>query len=419
RRDRADPRPRRPAGRRQRDAGDRGRRHPRARSARAGAGGAGRADRGRAEGRALGRGRRHGRRPRRGDRAAGRHRHQHGHGAHPRRQSRGAAARRHVRTRRDPRAGARRAGGAPRGAPARRRRRGQPGRGGAGRRHRRAQDAPARRRDRRRSRSGRPRRRRARDRRRRLRPARRHQGGDREVIGRWVFAHGRGVGLAMALIVAAGLFAYLALPRGLYPELSFPRIAVVATLPDATSEIVLRNVTRPLEEALMPVLGVKRVRSKTIRGATEISVLFEPESDMVVALQLVQARLAEVRGELPGDASVVAERITPTSFPVYTVNVDGNVPPTQLRDLAMFQLRPALSRVRGVGPVTVTAGLEREVEVIVDPARAEAAGLDVDEIARKVGEANRYATVGRLDRAYRRYAILLRGNAADLSQLGE
>jgi CzcA family heavy metal efflux pump len=239
------------------------------------------------------------------------------------------------------------------------------------------------------------------------------------VIGRWVFAHGRGVGLAMALIVAAGLFAYLSLPRGLYPELSFPRIAVVATLPDATSEIVLRNVTRPLEEALMPVLGVKRVRSKTIRGATELSVLFEPESDMVVALQLVQARLAEVRAELPSETTVVAERITPTSFPVFTLNVDGNVPPTQLRDLAMFQLRPALSRVHGVGPVTVTAGLEREVEVIVDPARAEAAGLDVDEISRKVGEANRYATVGRLDRAYRRYAILLRGNAADLAQLGE
>src|SRR5215831_2861032 len=113
--------------------------------------------------------------------------------------------------------------------------------------------------------------------------------------GAWLERHSRGVALAMGLLVAAGVVAYVELPRGLYPELSFPRIAVVATLADATSEIVLRNVTRPLEEALTPVLGVRRVRSKTIRGATELSVLFDPETDMVVALQLVQARLADVR----------------------------------------------------------------------------------------------------------------------------
>jgi CzcA family heavy metal efflux pump len=231
--------------------------------------------------------------------------------------------------------------------------------------------------------------------------------------------HARGVALLVALALAAGAFAYAALPRGLYPELSFPRIAVVAALPDATSEIVLRNVTRPLEEALMPVLGVRRVRSKTIRGAAEISVLFDADSDMIVALQLVQARLADARAELPREATVVAERVTPTSFPIYTLNVDGNVPPTQLRDLALYQVRPALSRVPGVGPITVTAGDERELEVEVDPARAEAAGLTIDDIATRLGDANRFATAGRLDRAYRRYAIVLRGNADTAAQLGD
>ncbi len=239
------------------------------------------------------------------------------------------------------------------------------------------------------------------------------------TLGPWVSRHGRGVALSMVLLVAAGLLAYLQLPSGLYPELSFPRIAVVATLPDGTSEIVLRNLTRPLEEALMPVLGVRRVRSKTIRGAAELSVLFEPETDMVVALQLVQARLAEVRNDLPADASVVAERITPTSFPIYSVNVDGSVPPTQLRDVALYQVRPALSRVPGVGPITVTAGFEREIEVEVDPARTEASGLTVEEVGRRLSESNRYATVGRLDRAYRRYAIVLRGNADGVSQLAD
>jgi CzcA family heavy metal efflux pump len=236
--------------------------------------------------------------------------------------------------------------------------------------------------------------------------------------GRVILRHGRAIALAAALIFGVGLFAYARLPRGLYPELSFPRIAVVATLPDATAEIVLRNVTRVLEEGLISVLGVKRVRSRSIRGAAELSLLFDADSDMVIALQLVQARLAEVRGELPTNTTLVAERVTPTSFPVFTVNVEGSVAPALLRDVALYQVRPALSRVPEVGPITVTAGDEREVEVTVDPARAEAAGLTLEEIARRLGESNRFLTVGRIDRAYRRYVIALEGYVRDPAALG-
>jgi CzcA family heavy metal efflux pump len=234
-----------------------------------------------------------------------------------------------------------------------------------------------------------------------------------------VIKHASAIALAVALALVAGVIAYGELPRGLYPELSFPRIAVVGTLPDATAELVLRNLTRPLEEALMPVLGVRRVRSKTIRGACELSILFDPDADMIVSLQLVQARLADVRGELPSTASVIAERITPASFPVFTLNVEGNVRPSELRDLALYQVRPALSRVPGVGPITVTAGEPRELEVEIDPVRAETTGLTVDEIARRLESANHFVTVGRLDRAYRRYAIVVQGHARSRAALGD
>jgi multidrug efflux pump subunit AcrB len=234
-----------------------------------------------------------------------------------------------------------------------------------------------------------------------------------------IAARARGIALAVALLVLAGVVAYASLPRGLYPELAFPRVVVVATLPDATTELVLRNVTRPLEEALAPVLGVERVRSRTIRGAVELSLQFAPGSDMVVALQLVQAKLAEARGELPPATTLVAERLTPTSFPVLTVSVEGALPPERLRDVALYQVRPALSRVAGVGPISVTAGEVREVEVEVDPSRAEAAGLTADGIADKLSASNTFATVGRADVAYRRYAIVVSGVAPTVARLGD
>ena len=129
------------------------------------------------------------------------------------------------------------------------------------------------------------------------------------------------------------------------------------------------------------MLGVTRVRSRTIRGAVELSLQFDPVERHGVALQLVQARSARCAPSCRRRRRSSAERLTPTSFPVLTVSVEGALPPEQLRDVALYQVRPALSRVAGVGPITVTAGEEREVEVEVDPARAEAAGLTADDIA--------------------------------------
>src|SRR5581483_8126167 len=392
-----------------------------------------------------------------GDRAARRHRDQHRDRARARVERRGAAARRRVRARGAAGGRAARAGDPARRAVAVGGRRRAHGGGGEFRRHRRAPRARtgrgggradrgarrasgrrardrsrrifAARRDARRDRAGVEERKRKRERERergRRRKRRAHAMSDRAAdeqaahgLAGVVARHGRGIALAVALVVGAGTLAFFSLPRGLYPELSFPRIAVVATLPDATSQIVLLNVTRPLEEALAPLLGVRRVRSKTIRGATELSLQFDPDTDMVTALQLVQARLADTRAELPPQTTLVTERITPTSFPVFTVNVDGAVPPSTLRDVALYQVRPALSRVPGVGPISVTAGEEREVEVEVDPARAEAAGLTLDDIGKRLADSNRFATVGRLDRAYRRYTVGLQGTALSVAALGD
>src|SRR4029453_855085 len=108
------------------------------------------------------------------------------------------------------------------------------------------------------------------------------------------FRHSRAVGLLAAALVASGVVAALALPSGIYPPLQFPRIVIVAhsgTLPPQSMSLI---VTRPIEQVIMAVPGVRRVRSKSIRGASEISAQFDPSTDMVVALQMVQNRIAEI-----------------------------------------------------------------------------------------------------------------------------
>ena len=145
---------------------------------------------------------------------------------------------------------------------------------------------------------------------------------------------------------------------------------------------MMLTVTRPLEQAIMEVPGVRRVRSRTFRGATEISAQFDPRTDMSSRCSMVQNRIAEIRGRLPPDLDLVVDRQTPAVFPYLIVNLTGggSRPPTSTTT-RFYVMRPALSRVPGVGHVEVLASDTREIEVIVDPAQLIAADLTVDDVA--------------------------------------
>src|SRR5262245_9199867 len=92
--------------------------------------------------------------------------------------------------------------------------------------------------------------------------------------------------ITAGLLTAAGIYSATRMPSSVYPEVTFPRIAVVAKVPDRDLTSMEVKVTRPLEEAVSGVLGVARVRAKTIRGGSELSVDFAPGTDMRRAEQM-------------------------------------------------------------------------------------------------------------------------------------
>ena len=223
--------------------------------------------------------------------------------------------------------------------------------------------------------------------------------------------------LLTALMVVGGLFAVFQLPSNIYPELSFPRIVVLAQARDLAPDAMLVSVTRPLEEALSTVQGVRRVRSRTIRGNLEISVLFDPSFDMQYALQLVQARVNDARASLPPETEIQAERLSPSVFPILSFVLNGNVPDTDLYDYAYYNLRPVISRVPGVSRVEVQSTNTREISVIVDPQKALSHRLALTDIAERLRATNGITSVGRLDKNYLQYLVLTSGQFTDIEQI--
>lgn len=221
-----------------------------------------------------------------------------------------------------------------------------------------------------------------------------------------VLAHQRRfIYLVVALLSVAGIWSALELPSAIYPELTFPRVTIVATGSSLGARQVVFAITRPIEEAVSIVPGVVRVKSRSIRGASEINVTFTERTDMDNALQLVRTRVEQVQGELPVGLQLEIERLTPSLFPILSYNLEGGDPAT-LYDIARYQIKPVLSRIPGVGRVEVQGTDVREIEVVAEPSRLAAAGLTYDDLAEAIKNGISVEAVGRVARDYKQYLVI-------------
>jgi CzcA family heavy metal efflux pump len=231
--------------------------------------------------------------------------------------------------------------------------------------------------------------------------------------------HSRALGLLAAALVISGAIAAFALPSGIYPPLQFPRIVIVAhsgTLPPQSMSLI---VTRPIEQVVMAVPGVRRVRSKSIRGASEISAQFDPATDMVVALQMVQNRVAEIGADLPADTQLQIERMTPEIFPVFILSLTGALPTADLYDYANFVVKPEIARVPGAGIIEVQASDTREIEVVLDPAKLAAADLTVVDVSDALKLQNTIRPVGRFQESGLQHLTLASGLWKNVDQIAD
>jgi CzcA family heavy metal efflux pump len=234
----------------------------------------------------------------------------------------------------------------------------------------------------------------------------------------WLLRNRAVVLTASAALLVAGGLALPRLPSGIYPEVEFPRISVVVRSGDDPPEVLQAAAVRPVEEALATVLNVRRVRSRIVRGAAEVGLLFTPGTDMVQALQFVNARLAEVQPELPAGTELEAERLTPAEFPILAFNLVGGPDGAARRETAERVVRAAFARAPGVARIDVLGGDEREIEVIAEPARLAALRLRPHELLDQLSERLVRRAVGRYDAHHQTSAVVVESPERTAEDIG-
>src|SRR3989449_827307 len=183
-------------------------------------------------------------------------------------------------------------------------------------------------------------------------------------VARLVSNQSRAVLVLVALVCAAGVYAAWQLPIAIFPSTDFPRIVIIVDNGVAPAPETLVSVTRPIEEAMNGIPGIQRIKSKTSRGSSEVSLFFNWNVSIIQSLQLVQARLSQLATTLPPTARIEhVERLTFAVFPVTGYSLTSDTRDLAgLRDIATYTIRPRLARLPGIA--TVGSGVEPQYPLV-------------------------------------------------------
>ncbi|RSK50044.1 efflux RND transporter permease subunit [Hymenobacter rigui] len=197
------------------------------------------------------------------------------------------------------------------------------------------------------------------------------------------------IAVLLALALALGVLAYRRISVALFPEVTFPKVKVIADNGLQPVDRMMVTVTKPMEDAMKQVPGLKLLRSTTSRGSCEISAYLEWNVDVVRSQQTIESRLNQIRADLPAGTQISVERMNPAILPVmgYTLEAPGRSA-LELRRLALYTVKPFLSQVEGVSSVQVQGGRTKEYQVELQPDQLAALGITPNDVSTMLGQTN-------------------------------
>ena len=222
--------------------------------------------------------------------------------------------------------------------------------------------------------------------------------------------------LGVALLLISGVASFRKMPVDLFPDLDYPLINIITHYPAGTSEDMELLVTRPIESSVQGLQGLRRVRSISTPGFSQVTAEFQWGMDVLAARQLVTSALGQAGVSLPPGAEPQLENLGTSLAMVSTYTVSG-ADPTKLRRWAQYTLAPALRAVSGVEQVQVMGGGRAALRVDLDPAKLRAHHLSAEAVVDAIRRANSLGTGGFVEAYGRDVLISTRAQIRDVGAL--
>jgi len=226
--------------------------------------------------------------------------------------------------------------------------------------------------------------------------------------------------MMMVALVVLGVVSYQRLAIDEYPAITYPTVIVQTTYAGSSPEVMERDVSRPIEEALNTVQGIYELTSTSIDGTSLVRVQLNLGVDVLAAQQDVQAKIARIRRSLPPNIDEpVVRHFDPNDSPIMSIAVQSSTRPIrELTDLATESITQRLEAVPGVAAVNLSGGEQRTIRIQLDPNAMRSYGLTPPDVMAALQRENQEVPAGRIDKGSVETLVRIRGRIIDPKAFG-
>lgn len=222
----------------------------------------------------------------------------------------------------------------------------------------------------------------------------------------------------LAALLAVGYFGFKKIPVELFPDITFPIVTVQTIYPGAGPSEIETLVSKPIEEEMSTISGIKNIRSVNRESVSIVIAEFNLDIDIKYAEQQVRDKVSSARKKLPDTIDEpVIRRVDPSAQPIMVMAIKSKVTGGKLYDIANEQVRPRFEQVNQVGLVEVVGGRKREIQVQVDRDKLNGREMSLTQIVGSLKNTGQNVPAGKVDQSKSELVFRTLGEFNSLDQI--
>lgn len=219
-------------------------------------------------------------------------------------------------------------------------------------------------------------------------------------------------------LVVLGLIASTRIPLVLMPDVQFPFLIVYVPYPNATPQQIQETITRPLEEIVATIPGVKRMNSESSSDSAQLQVQFDWNTDVSLIRAQVREKVEQIRNDLPEDVRrIIVRNFSSDDIPILEATISSQRDLSNAYDFLDAKLKKPIERVPGVAEVEIWGSQRQQVDIYLRLDDLKRYQVDVGALFRSLDEANLNLSLGRAEDGGRRFSAVSKGAMASVDEI--
>jgi HAE1 family hydrophobic/amphiphilic exporter-1 len=225
--------------------------------------------------------------------------------------------------------------------------------------------------------------------------------------------------MLMAALIVFGTISFQRMGVSQLPDVDFPVVSVDLRWEGAAPEVMETDVVDVVEDAITSIQGVRDISSSTRQGQASITIEFDLERDIDVALQEVQTKIAQAQLRLPRELDPpIVLKVNPQDHPIMWIGVSGDRPRRELMEYVQDHLKDQFQTINGVGEIFLGGFLERNLRVWIDADKLEAHQLTVEDVVNAIQQEHSEMPAGRIETGRQEFNVRTMGEASSVEEFG-